>query len=171
MEILLSQALIDRFDAAVEKRYKRDKGIVRAMRAVLERCEKGDLPLGLQDEMGRIAKPESAPPVSIPKPRRQTLKSKVLAACEEHQDRQWTAREMVEHLRSIGFPVIDTTPSSVSGCLWGLAYSGRLTVVRRGVGSTPSIYQWKGGDATEPEQRHDGNESGENKAEETGDTV
>lgn len=143
----VTKELLDELEAAAEQRYKRDKEQVRALRSLLKRYEAGDLPDWVSTKMG--GRDESASPRSqrADQRRPQTLTSKVTEVCENHPDQDWTARKLLAHLESDGFPVHQSTLSSISGCLWKLARDKKLTVVSRGVGAAPSIYRWRSEDS------------------------
>ncbi|MDE0104703.1 MAG: hypothetical protein OXN89_20200 [Bryobacterales bacterium] len=143
MEISLNKALVDRFEEAVERRYKSDKETVRAMRTLLARYEQGDLAADLVGILGRQEEERQTPTQRTRKGRPGTLRSKVIEACESQPEKQWTTREMVAHLEGTGFPVSEQTARSVSACLWKLSREKKLLVVHQGTGSRPSVYRWK----------------------------
>lgn len=145
MSILLSRAVVDRFEEEVEDRYKRDKEAVRGMRTLLERYESGELADEVRAAMrGPNARELPLPPLEDTSSA-QTLASKVADVCERFADEQWTMRRMVAYLRQLQFPLSDKPQGSISSCLGKLARENKLIVVRPGAGSSPSIYQWNPG--------------------------
>lgn len=148
MTIRVTRELIEELEAAAEERYKRDKEQVNALRSLLERYEAGDLPGEVLAKMGGRDESATAPDRTADLRRPQTLRSKVTEVCQNHPDREWTARDLLSYLKSVGFPVRERTLGSVSGCLWQLAREKKLAVVKRGVGSSPSIYRWRPDDRT-----------------------
>ena len=148
MTIRVTKELVEELEAAAEQRYKRDKGQVRALRSLLKRYEAGDLPDEVLAKMGGRDEAATVPDRRADLRRPQTLRGKVTEVCKKHPDREWTARELLSHLKSVGFPVREKTLRSISGCLWHLAREKKLAIVQRGVGSSPSIYRWRADDGT-----------------------
>ena len=170
MPILLSKAVVDRFEREIEDRYKCDKEAVRGMRTLLERYEAGDLTAEVRAAMsGPDAKDLPLPPLEVPA-NAQTLASKVAEVCEQYANEQWTMRRMLAYLQQIDFPLSNKPEGSISSCLGKLAREKKLTVVRHGAGSSPSIYQWSAGleglpsedqDSTSDKPKVDHDSSGE----------
>ncbi|MDE0125476.1 MAG: hypothetical protein OXN97_12960 [Bryobacterales bacterium] len=148
MTIRVTKELVEELEAAAEQRYKRDKEQVRALRSLLKRYEAGDLPDEVLAKMGGRGEAATVPDRRADLRRPQTLRGKVTEVCRDHPDREWTARKLLSHLKNLGFPVREKTLGSVSGCLWQLAREKKLAVVKRGVGSSPSIYRWRSNDGT-----------------------
>ena len=152
MAIQLTKAVVDRFEKAAKDRYERDMEAVRGMRALLERYDSGELGEELCNAIsGHGAETMPLPPLDATSAS-QSLASKVAEVCEEYAHEQWTTRRMLAYLRQVDFPLSQKPEGSVSACLGNLAREKKLRIVRKGAGSTPSVYQRISADPTTPGQ-------------------
>ncbi len=138
----LTREFIDDYEREVDRKYDEEKKSIQAVREFLDRMEtdrRQNSPSGLT-----IAGDGSEFPAFRPSAVRQTLVGKIEEICANYKSEQWTMRRMLDHLRSIGFPLKMRTPeTSLSNALSMLAKKGKLHIIRRGKGRMGSVYQWK----------------------------
>ena len=134
MPITLTKETIDNYERELEERYKRDKEGIQALRELFARLE-----------TGKHASGATPPPVKRVTGRRQTLASKIEEICSRYKTEEWTTRRMLEHLRSIEFPMKKgKTNNALSTAMANLAKQGKLGIIRRGIGNRGHIYRWQG---------------------------
>jgi len=74
------------------------------------------------------------------------LSSKVRQVIESHPNETWSHRRILEYLNQINFPISVVKPAErISSILVSLSKTGRVTVVKQGVGSGASLYKWNQG--------------------------
>ena len=143
---MLTREQIDTYEKQIDENYAQEKNAIRIMRRLLDEPRRGFT--SIASLVNGTATPSTTvddlplPPLE-PNLEAPSLFRKIEEVAKTFPIEKWTMRRMLAYLQQIKFPLRDSKPEgSISAALGKLAKQGRLKVLRQGVGSVASIYQW-----------------------------
>jgi hypothetical protein len=144
---VLTREQIEAYEKQIDENYAREKDAIRIMRRLVDQNTNGanatvTTPTTAPSFSGSTADDLPLPPLE-PNLETPSLFRKIEEVAKAFPNDKWTMRRMLAYLQQIRFPLRESKPEgSISAALGKLARIGKLKILRQGMGSVASIYQW-----------------------------